>query len=346
MNCSSCGYELTEGAAFCDHCGTPIGEAEPVDTPQPKTGDGMAVASLVCGIVSWGTCGGFLVLPIIGLFLGIFGLKSRQSGMAIAGIACNAFALLLLIIISLMFSTMLLPAIQREWDAVRKAAIQDTKWDAACKFKCTGNEKQIILALHEYYDKYGAFPPLYTVDGEGRPLHSWRVLILPFISREALYNQIRLDEPWDSEYNRQFHDTFISTYYCPGCELEAHGRKNNCTYSVIAGEVFVPAKKAGQITGKDYGAISDERNNTIAIIEVQEPFCWMDPTADVTLDELVKGINGAGRVGSSHSGGCTVGLLDCVVIFIPDTFDTNSLRAMGTHAGGEEPIKYIRAGRH
>ena len=61
----------------------------------------------------------------------------------------------------------------------------------------------------------------------------------------------------------------------------------------------------------------------------------MDPTADVTLDELVRGINSGGRVGSFHPGGINVGMLDGEVRFIPNDVDADTLRALATPAGGE-----------
>jgi len=81
-----------------------------------------------------------------------------------------------------------------------------TSQEAARRMQCSSYSKGILLAFHNYSDTHGALPPLYTVDDEGKPLHSWRVLILPFLEQQDLYNQIRLDEPWDSEYNKQFHD--------------------------------------------------------------------------------------------------------------------------------------------
>src|SRR5271163_108233 len=42
--------------------------------------------------------------------------------------------------------------------------------------------KQIAVALHNYHDTYGSFPPAYVADETGKPMHSWRVLILPFLS--------------------------------------------------------------------------------------------------------------------------------------------------------------------
>ena len=45
---------------------------------------------------------------------------------------------------------------------------------------CVNNLKQIALALHNYEEVYKVLPPAYTVDAQGRPLHSWRTLILPY----------------------------------------------------------------------------------------------------------------------------------------------------------------------
>ena len=202
--------------------------------------------------------------------------------------------------------------------------------------QCSNNIKQIVLAFHNYHDTYDALPPLYTVDENGKPLHSWRVLILPFIDQAALYQQIRLDEPWDSEFNKQFHNVVIPTYFCPDNTLVNPAGKLNCTYSVIAGEAFAPAKKAGERNGKHFAAIQDGTSNTLAIVEVKQPFCWMDPTADVDLATLVKGINAAdGRVGSFHEKGINAGMLDGSVHFISQTVDKAILRALGTIAGGE-----------
>ena len=181
-------------------------------------------------------------------------------------------------------------------------------------------------------------PPLYTVDADGRPLHSWRVLILPslFAGHELhrthleLYRQIRLDEPWDSEHNRQFHDRMPAIFRCP--DSPGQGKT---VYSVIAGEAFIPAAATNQMTGRGMNAMTDGTSMTLGIVEVREPFNWMDPTADITLDELVQGINSDGRVGSYHPGGCYVGFLDGTARFLSDSTDSATLRALGTRAGGE-----------
>jgi hypothetical protein len=206
-------------------------------------------------------------------------------------------------------------------------AIQSAR-EAARRMQCAGNIKQIVLAIHNYHDAYNALPPLYSVDKNGKPLHSWRVLLLPFIEQAGLYSQIRLDEPWDSEHNKQFHDRVIPTYNCPSNP----NPRGMTSYSAIAGQVFVPAKKSDAApfsnhSDMDFSHITDGTSNTIAIVEVKEPFCWMDPTADITLEEFVKGINN-GLCGSYHPGGINVGMLDGTTSFIGETVDPVILRCL------------------
>ena len=217
-------------------------------------------------------------------------------------------------------AALLLPAIQ--------AAGQSGK-----RVQCVNNLKQIILAFHTYHDTMAALPPLYSVDKDGKPLHSWRVLILPWIEQAALYDAIRLDEPWDSEYNKQFHNVIVSQYSCPSNALCKPGEA--CNYVVVAGEAFVPAVKDRK--GKHtFAVVSDGTSNTLAVIEVKEPFCWMDPTADIELEDLAVGINAEdGRCGSFHRGGCNAARFDGSVLFIPETVDTETLQNFGKCNSGK-----------
>ena len=73
---------------------------------------------------------------------------------------------------------------------------------------CTGqqsavslnNLKIIMLAVHNHHDTYG-YLPSDILDKDGKPLLSWRVALLPFLDNAALYNEFKLDQPWDSEHN-------------------------------------------------------------------------------------------------------------------------------------------------
>ena len=87
--------------------------------------------------------------------------------------------------------------------------------EAPPRATCANNLKQIGLALHAYYDRYGSFPPAYVADANGKPMHSWRVLILPFLEHHPLYRAYDFDEPWDGPNNSQLQAQKIREYRCP-----------------------------------------------------------------------------------------------------------------------------------
>src|SRR5262245_44777487 len=62
----------------------------------------------------------------------------------------------------------------------------------------SNNLKQIALALHNYHDANDHFPQD-VCDANGKPILSWRVLILPYIEHENTYKLFKLDEPWNSK---------------------------------------------------------------------------------------------------------------------------------------------------
>jgi hypothetical protein len=74
---------------------------------------------------------------------------------------------------------------------------------AAEATKKMNNLKQMGLAFHNYHDVNRSFP------GAGRGAEqkaalSWRVHLLPYLDQAPLYNQFKMDEPWDSDHNKQF----------------------------------------------------------------------------------------------------------------------------------------------
>ncbi|XAL98791.1 DUF4190 domain-containing protein [Phycisphaeraceae bacterium D3-23] len=103
VQCSTCGYNLTGVTigGVCPECGMDVGQS--ILTSATQTVSGLAVASMVLGIVA--VFPAFcpfvgIVLPIIGLPLGIVAMNQYKRGrftkgswgMAIAGVATNSVA--------------------------------------------------------------------------------------------------------------------------------------------------------------------------------------------------------------------------------------------------------------
>src|SRR5262249_13538594 len=86
--------------------------------------------------------------------------------------------------------------------------------EAARSLQCMGHLNQLHVAFHNYHDTYGCFPPAYVADANGKPIHSWRVLMLPFIDEVHLYEKYRFDEPWNGPNNRRLANQLNWRFHC------------------------------------------------------------------------------------------------------------------------------------
>ncbi|MGL6193485.1 MAG: DUF1559 domain-containing protein [Thermoguttaceae bacterium] len=221
------------------------------------------------------------------------------------------------------------------------AALVELTLTASRNSQCTNNLKQIMLAFHNYHDANGCFPPLYTVDKDGKPLHSWRVLILPYIEQIALYNEIKLDEPWDSEYNKRFHNLNIPIFSCPQIVANDPNILKNglTTYSLIVGKNAYPEK------GK-YGIsdITDGTSNTWGVVERKVPVNWMDPTHEVKQEDAEKGIEKSPEgIAAPHPGAkrkTNIAFFDGSVNNFRENLKPSIVRALITRNGGEAVSYY------
>lgn len=206
------------------------------------------------------------------------------------------------------------------------------------RFEGFSNLKQLGLAIHVYHDVRGTLPPAWTVDESGKPLHSWRVLLLPYIEEQGLYDEIRHDEPWDSEFNKQFHSQIPGIYregsfFNDPKTADAY-LKNGWTHVTA-----VTGKEAifeGDNTRLTLANVPDGTSNTLLFAQRTKPVCWMDPKGDVPFEIAIKGINkDPNGLGMPGSDGIKVTICDGSVRFFPETLDPEDLRAILTKNGGE-----------
>ena len=130
----------------------------------------------------------------------------------------QAFTLVeLLVVIAIIgiLVALLLPAVQAAREAARRIS-------------CSNNSKQLGIALHNYHDSHGSFPPesvwVYDHGKTGDPANyvarnfTWISMLLPYIEQEQLGDQIVQELPiWGQtdQSNKLIVSTQLKVLTCP-----------------------------------------------------------------------------------------------------------------------------------
>ena len=137
--------------------------------------------------------------------------------------AARGFTLIELLVVIAIIAVLiglLLPAVQAAREAARRA-------------QCVNNLKQIGLGLHTYHDMANVFPGGAVMDlsnnganqwGDGSNHFSWRVMILPQVEQNNLFNTINFSRNSTPDY-RGFWTAYVSisnVWLCP-----SDGRNDN-----------------------------------------------------------------------------------------------------------------------
>jgi prepilin-type processing-associated H-X9-DG protein len=281
-------------------------EFGPLEDFSPPKSSGKAIASLVLGISSL-FAGVLTGVPAI--LFGILGLVDINNprkhvsgkGIAICGIVLGSVTSFL----SLFGPTY-------------------CDWPHARRVQCGNNLKQIALAMQNYESANGCFPPAATYDIDGKPLLSWRVLILPYVDQSALYDQFHLNEPRDSLHNTPLADQMPNVFRCP---TSKHMADMLTTYEVI---IDSHSMFTGRRLGVPLNSVTDGTSNTILVVESKNPVFWSKPDdlPFIYKDPML-------GMGSEHAGGCNAAMADGSVRFVKTSTSPGVLRALVTRDGNE-----------
>ena len=180
------------------------------------------------------------------------------------------------------------------------------------RVQCKSNLSNLGKALHNYNSSLGSFPPAYLADANGKPLHSWRTLLLPYLEEPKIRRAYQLDEPWDGPHNRQLHGRAVHHFDCPADEAP----DTQTSYVAIVG----PGTMWHGAHPCTVSEITDGTSNTIMLVEVRNSgINWLEPR-DLTAPELKARIlakRWRERPRNHHSGGHVL-MVDASVHWLSD----------------------------
>ncbi len=197
------------------------------------------------------------------------------------------------------------------------------------------NLENIAEALNAYAADHGSYPPPIMYGPGKRKMHSWRVLILPYLNEQALFDQFNLKKPWDDPQNIQLAYQMPAVYAHPNAA--SNGWYTAAGYYLIVGQgTLFP--KAGPLSPDQ---VTDDPSQTVLVIEGAPNTTLGSWTEPVDLDfGLMRGqINGTVGIepGGLSDGGAAMVTVDERAHFAPEAMSPTTFNALVT-PNGREPL--------
>jgi hypothetical protein len=224
---------------------------------------------------------------------------------------------------------MLLPAVAQARQAARRS-------------QSINNLKQLALAMHNFADVNKSFPSAVLYGSDGKTPHSWRVALLPYLDQQALYNQYKFDEPWDSANNKHVLAKMPAVFRDPNDPPDSI---SSSYYGLVGPSTIFSGKE-----GMQFAQITDGTSNTIMFVEAKRDIPWTKPE-DIPYADDVRSANtpvppgGAAsryagdkplpRLGGHYTDIFLTALCDGSVRAISQKIDPSVLRMLITRDGGE-----------
>ncbi len=212
--------------------------------------------------------------------------------------------------------------------ALMLPAVQKVR-EAASRTQGANNLKQLGIAMHNYHDANGKMATN-IYDKNGKPILSWRVHMLPYIEQGPLYQQFKLDEPWDSENNKKLIEKMPKIFEVPNAKPTKPGMTYyqgiSCAKGTSPRAFFIN----DPLARTSFANITDGTSNSIMIAEAAEAVIWTKPD-DLVYDPK----KDPPKFGGHSANGFNALFGDGSVRFIRDSIDKMVLKALITIDGGE-----------
>ena len=186
--------------------------------------------------------------------------------------------------------------------------------------------KQIAVALHNYYADMGHFPPQSLVDSEGNRLLSWRVLILPYLDQQELFDRFHLNEPWDSPHNLPLARNIPFPYRATSNADAGNGPQKTRVLAPLTANSFFgrPGRPAS------LGEITDGPDQTVWFVQAAPQYAvvWSQP-ADLEIE-----LDNPAMLWQDENG-CYASMVDGAVRYLSNQTTSQTVQALLSIDGGD-----------
>ncbi|NLE39506.1 MAG: DUF1559 domain-containing protein [Pirellulaceae bacterium] len=208
------------------------------------------------------------------------GGRSRQSRLV-----QRAFTLVELLVVIAIIGTLI---------ALLLPAVQSTR-EAARRLQCANNLRQLGLAMHNYHEARGCFPPSYASQVGGGDVHgspdpitrdagpgwAWGAILLPYLEQETLDSLFNYDLPCWHAANQAVVRTHVALFACPSAVgnetpvevVDQGGSRVLATFARSCYAVSAGREGPWGFTLDDYAGLADGpfyRNSAVRIRDIRD----------------------------------------------------------------------------
>ncbi|PQO31747.1 hypothetical protein C5Y97_20265 [Blastopirellula marina] len=152
-------------------------------------------------------------------------------------------------------------------------------------FKTYAGRIGFAISLKSLNEPGNRLPLVNEYDEQGRPMHSWRVLLLPEMEAREFYDLYAFHEPWDSLHNLRLAENSLNYYESLFWQDDEANRKGLTPFRAIVSGDNKKTERLG-----DWGKNISKQNRPIIVLDFTNPVLWTQPDG-ITLEEIVSRVS-------------------------------------------------------